>query len=132
MKPVLHLAVGSLLLVSVLSAAPPVHAQKKPDCTVREGVEFYRAKNFGKAFDCWDQNARLGNSAAQFNIARMYVLGEGVPRNLTHAYAWMMIADRSGRPEARKALGSLRKQMTPEQLAEAEQRVRRFYTHGRR
>lgn len=129
----------ALLMLAALATAhglvtipTPVYAQAKPTCTVRDGVEFYRQRNFGKAFDCWDQNARLGNSAAQFNIARMYVLGEGVPRNLTHAYAWLMIADRSGRPEARKALASLREKMTDEQLVEAEIRVRRFYAEGRR
>ena len=71
---------------------------------VRDGVEFHRQKNYGKAFECWDAHARRGSSAAQFNIARMYILGEGVPRNNIEAYKWLTIADRSGRPEARAAL----------------------------
>ncbi|MEP4380836.1 MAG: tetratricopeptide repeat protein [Alphaproteobacteria bacterium] len=114
---------GFALVIDV----PTGHAQSKPTCSVREGVEFHRQRNYGKAFECWDQHARLGSSAAQFNIARMYILGEGVPRNKVEAYKWLTIADRSGRPEARKALTKVREGMTPEQLEDARKRVQRFY-----
>ena len=79
-----------------------------------------------------EETARHGNSAAQFNIARMYALGEGVPFNKMEAYKWMTIASRAGRPEATKALTSIKKNMSPEEIAEAESRIRRFYTEGRR
>lgn len=108
-----------------------VNAQSKPTCSVRDGVNFYRQKNYGKAFECWDQHARLGSSAAQFNIARMYILGEGFPRNKIEAHKWLTIADRSGRPEARKALDNLRKSMTPEEIEEARKRVQQFYAGTR-
>lgn len=122
----------SLLIAAMAFSAPDAHAQAKPTCSVRDGVEFHRQKNYGKAFECWDAHARLGSSAAQFNIARMYILGEGVPRNSVEAYKWLTIADRSGRPEARKALERIRKTLTPEQLEDARKRVQRFYTSGRR
>lgn len=122
----------TLTTMTLVGQAPPANAQGEPTCSVREGVEFYRQKNFGKAFECWDAHARRGSSAAQFNIARMYILGEGVPRSKIEAFKWLTIADRSGRPEARKALDNMRKTMTPEELEEARQRVQRFYTSGRR
>lgn len=107
-------------------------SRAKTECTVREGVEFYRQRNYGQALRCWEETARRGNSAAQFNIARMYALGEGVPYNKMEAYKWMSIASRAGRPEATKALTSLRKVMTPEEIAEGERRINRFFAEGRR
>jgi uncharacterized protein len=107
-------------------------SRSKTECTVREGVEFYRQKNYGQALRCWEETARHGNSAAQFNIARMYALGEGVPSNKMEAYKWMTIASRAGRPEATKALTSIKKNMSPEEIAEGERRIRRYYTEGRR
>jgi TPR repeat protein len=61
----------------------------------------------------------------------MYVLGEGVPRNKIEAFKWLTIADRSGRPEARKVLANIRKTMTPEDVEEAQKRIRQHYTGGR-
>lgn len=126
---------AALTVFTVLTVLPsPAAAQSpaKTECTVREGVEFYRQRNYGQALRCWEETARRGNSAAQFNIARMYALGEGVPYNRMEAYKWMTIASRAGRPEASKALTGLKKQMSPEEIAEGEERVRRFYTEGRR
>lgn len=117
----------------IASSTDAVAQQRsKTECSVREGVEFYRQRNYGQALRCWDETARHGNSAAQFNIARMYALGEGVPYNKMEAYKWMTIASRAGRPEATKALTSIKKSMSPEEIAEAEKRIRQFYTEGRR
>lgn len=121
----------SIMAMALVIDVPATHAQDKPTCSVRDGVDFHRQKNYGKAFECWDQHARKRSSAAQFNIARMYILGEGVPRSDVEAYKWLTIADRSGRPEARKTLANLRAKMTPEQLREAEIRVQKFYTNTR-
>jgi len=121
----------TMIGMALVADAPTVHAQANPTCSVRDGVNFHRQKNYGKAFECWDQHASLGSSAAQFNIARMYILGEGVPRSKVEALKWLTIADRSGRPEARKVLDNIRKTMTPEQIEEARQRVQRFYTSKR-
>lgn len=121
----------SIMAIALVTDAPAVHAQGTTTCSVRDGVNFHRQRNYGKAFECWDQHARKGSSAAQFNIARMYILGEGVPRSTVEAYKWLTIADRSGRPEARKTLARLRANMTPEQLEESRQRVQQFYTSTR-
>ena len=121
----------TIMAVTFVSNVPTVHAQAKPTCSVRDGVNFHGQRNYGKAFECWNQHARLGSSAAQFNIARMYILGEGVPRSKVEAHKWLTIADRSGRPEARKALNNPRKTMTPDQIEDARKRVQRFYTSTR-
>ena len=121
----------TIIGIAYVPNASLVHAQSKPTCSVRDGVNFHRQKNYGKAFECWDQHARKGSSAAQFNIARMYILGEGFPRSKIEAHKWLTIADRSGRPEARKALDNLRKTMTPEEIEEARKRVQKFYAGTR-
>ncbi len=72
-----------------VSSEAQAQSRSKTECTVREGVEFYRQKNYGQALRCWEETARHGNSAAQFNIARMYALGEGVPSNKMEAYKWI-------------------------------------------
>ena len=84
----LRILLMSLSLTAFVLATdtPPVRAQDNPTCSVRDGVNFQRQKNYGKAFECWDQHARKGSSAAQFNIARMYILGEGVPRRQIRRY----------------------------------------------
>jgi TPR repeat protein len=96
----------SIMAVALVTDAPTVHAQGTLTCSVHDGVNFHRQRNYGKVFECWDQHVRKGSSAAQFNIANMYILGEGVPRSTVEAYKWLTIADRSGRPEARKTLAS--------------------------
>ncbi len=135
MKNSLYIVLAAIVALPLFAApASPGLAQtkSKTHCSVREGVEFYRARNYGKALTCWEESAARGSSAAQYNIARMYALGEGVPRNAMEAYKWMTIASRGGRPEAQKALESIRKNMTPEQISEAERRIQKFYTSGRR
>lgn len=135
MKTLGTLTCAALAMFTVLTLqAETASAQNrsKNDCTVREGVEFHRQRNYGQALRCWEETARHGNSAAQFNIARMYALGEGVPYNRMEAYKWMTIASRAGRPEATKALTGLKKLMSPEEISDSEGRIRRFYTEGRR
>lgn len=126
----------TVLAVAIAAGiAPPADAQtqkKNVQCTVREGVEFYRMKNYGKALNCWEENARVGSSAAQYNIARMYALGEGVPHSKVQAFKWMTIAARSGRSEANKALDQIRATMTDVEIDEAQRRIAEFYSSGRR
>lgn len=132
------LIVLAFAMLVTLGIVPPgtdraeAQSRSKTECTVREGVEFYRQRNYGQALRCWEETARHGNSAAQYNIARMYGLGEVVPHNKMEAYKWMTIASRAGRPEATKVLSSLKKQMSPEEIADAEPRIRHVYTEGRR
>lgn len=123
---------AAAMLAGLAGAASAAGPQQKANCTVREGVEFHRMKNYGKALECWEENARHGSSAAQYNIARMYALGEGVPHSKVNAYKWMAIAAKAGRPEATKALDQLKAKMTPVELEEAQRRIQEFYTSGRR
>ena len=50
----------------------------------------------------------------------MYANGEGVLENYVKAYAWWNLAAAQGHKDAIKAKASLRKDMTTEQVAEAQ------------
>lgn len=52
----------------------------------------YRAGDHATAFEGFMEWARRGDHVAQHNVAVMYHRGEGVKRDPTKAYAWMMLA----------------------------------------
>lgn len=64
-----------------------------------DATEAYQAKDHQKAFKQFETLAKLGNHRAQFNLAVMYLNGEGVTKDLTQAYAWGKLASESGEPE---------------------------------
>ena len=66
------------------------------------------------------QASKDGDADAQFGLGVMYANGEGVLENYVKAYAWWNLAAAQGHKDAIKAKASLRKDMTPEQLAEAQ------------
>ncbi|MDA0785295.1 MAG: hypothetical protein O3B37_03300 [Proteobacteria bacterium] len=43
----------SIMTMALVIGIPATHAQDKPTCSVRDGVDFHRQKNYGKAFECW-------------------------------------------------------------------------------
>ena len=66
------------------------------------------------------QAAEDGDADAQFGLGVMYAKGEGVLENYVKAYAWWNLAAAQGHKDAIKAKASLRKDMTAEQVAEAQ------------
>jgi uncharacterized protein len=72
----------------------------------------------------WFQKAaNQGFSGAQFNLGGMYWMGNGVEQNFVIAYAWWNIAATNGHQDAKKDLPQFAKEMTPAQIAEAEELV---------
>ena len=61
-----------------------------------------------------------GDADAQFGLGVTYANGEGVLENYVKAYAWWNLAAAQGHKDAIKAKASLRKDMTTEQVAEAQ------------
>ena len=66
------------------------------------------------------QASEDGDADAQFGLGVMYANGEGVLENYVKAYAWWNLAGAQGHKDAIKAKASLRKDMTTEQVAEAQ------------
>jgi len=57
------LIVLAFALLVTLGIVPPgadraeAQSRSKTECTVREGVEFYRQRNCGQALRCWEETA---------------------------------------------------------------------------
>ena len=71
--------------------------------------------------------ADQGLVEAQSNLGAMYGSGEGVPRNYLTAYAWFNIAAASGHEDAINNRSIAEQQMTPSQIAEAQQLSAEIY-----
>ena len=71
--------------------------------------------------------ADQGLVEAQSNLGAMYGSGVGVPRNYLTAYAWFNIAAASGHEDAINNRSIAEQQMTPSQIAEAQQLSAEIY-----
>ena len=65
--------------------------------------------------------AEQGYAEAQFNLGAMYYNGHGVLKNEVTATTWLTIAAVNGHQDAKGNMGAFTKEMTPEQIAEAEE-----------
>lgn len=78
----------------------------------------------------WYMRAALrGLPAAQFQLAKLYIEGRGVPRDVVSSYVWMALAARAGHMSARTLLPLLVDSMTAEELDEANGRVLALRSH---
>ncbi len=84
------------------------------------GREAFNAGNYTSAFVEWRIAGGKGDARSQYDLARLYEEGLGVPQNFVHAHAWYNLAAGHGLGEARAARDDLAKRMTPDQLARAQ------------
>jgi TPR repeat protein len=89
----------------------------------QEGLRAYAQRDYRNALRLWAPLAQSGHGAAQYNIGRMYVRGEGVRRDLPEAYKWFTIAISNGRAEGERARQAIARSMTPAQMAEGLRRA---------
>jgi TPR repeat protein len=64
-------------------------------------------KDLPQASQWFKKAAEQGHPDAQFNLAVMYLTGEGVPANLTESVQWMRKAADQGDPTAQFNLGMM-------------------------
>jgi localization factor PodJL len=82
----------------------------------------------------FERAAKQGHVAAQANLARAYAAGEGVTRSPMDAYVWSTLALEGGVRETggmgtmilTKLRGQAEKDLTPDQLTAARQRIAAF------
>ncbi|MBM4205760.1 MAG: sel1 repeat family protein [Gammaproteobacteria bacterium] len=90
------------------------------------GVTYQRGegipKNDAEAVAWYRRAAEQGDAKAQHNLGVMYDEGEGVPKNDVDAYFWFNLAAAQGQENAGGNRDSTEKQMTREQIAEAQRR----------
>jgi TPR repeat protein len=70
--------------------------------------------------------ADQGNASAQFNLGNMYRKGRGVTQDYVQAHMWYNLAVAGGLREPGKIRDLLSKQMTPEEIAEAQRMAREW------
>jgi len=83
-------------------------------------------KDAGEAFKWFRKAAEQGYAAAQFNLGVMYDIGDGVPKDNVEAYKWFNLAAANGYERAGTHRGILERQMTAEQIADAQRLSREF------
>ena len=70
--------------------------------------------------------AELGFVDSQFNLASLYERGAGLQQSLTEAYKWYAIAAKGGDKESEMRVTVLATQLTPADLALAQQAAASF------
>jgi hypothetical protein len=111
-------------LVKLFQAAKQGNAaaQERVGRLYLDGPE--RARDERKAF-FWTRRAALsGDRNAQLTVARMYESGRGVKQNPIGAYVWYSVAAASGSEPARESLARLKRDLSSDDIAAAEQRLR--------
>ncbi|OWU81689.1 hypothetical protein ATO6_23700 [Oceanicola sp. 22II-s10i] len=76
-------------------------------------------------------SAARGYPPAMANLAQLYVLGRGVPQDYVEALVWLLLAGTAAFPEATAMSAALQAQMTPGQIAEAQQLAEARWQAGR-
>jgi len=85
-----------------------------------QGVE----QDCEEAVRWYQKSADQGYATGQSNLGVMYENGEGVPEDNVTAYAWHNIAAANGDADAKKVKAIIVKEMTPDQIAEAEELIK--------
>ena len=70
--------------------------------------------------------ADQGHASAQFNLGVMYANGQGVRRNYVQAEKWYSLATDQGYADGAKLRDLAVKQMTPQQIAQAQELARNW------
>ena len=86
-----------------------------------EGV----SQDYKKAAEWFTKAAEQGNARAQNMLACMYYEGKGVSEHYVESYKWAILAGKNGEVVS-SIKDSLRKQMTPAQIAQAQNQAKQF------
>ena len=84
-------------------------------------------QNYAEAVKWYRLAAEQGYALAQFGLGVMYHEGRGVPQNGVMAYVWESLAAAQGYEVAKHNRGISAKQLTPEQLARAQEIAARCF-----
>jgi hypothetical protein len=82
--------------------------------------------NYTEAFKWYHLAAEQGHVGAQFNVAQMYLEGQGVKQDYLLAAMWADLAGMHGDAEALKLKDTIAQKITPAQRAEAEKMAREW------
>lgn len=100
-------------------------AQERVGRLYLDGPE--RQRDERKAF-FWTRRAALsGDRDAQYTLAQMYEVGRGVPKNRAGAIVWYKSAMDSGHVLARETFERLKRELSSEEISEAEKQFAKLH-----
>jgi TPR repeat protein len=88
-------------------------------------------KDYQQALRWFRMAADQGEALAQTKIGIMYDDGQGVPHDFVQAHKWYNLAATNGDKPAAELRDAIAKQMTPAQIAEAQQLAREWKPKGK-
>jgi len=118
MKPALLLAFLLPLVSIAANAADDSFDRVLPGAyqDVLQGASSaYDKKDFARAFELNQRGACAGDKTSQAILGRMYILGQGVPRDDVTGYAWVRLAADFSFADFTSLARKLEAAMTPEQ-----------------
>jgi TPR repeat protein len=83
-------------------------------------------RDIKEALRLYQLAAAQGDGLSQYNLARRYREGKDVPKDPVQAYVWFTLAEANGVSDGAPMLAALKREMTREQVAEAERRLAEF------
>ena len=78
-------------------------------------------KDYKEAIKWCRKAAEQGDAVGQYNLGLMYRKGRGVRKDYVAAYAWYRLAAYSGFKGGSKSRETIAEEMTPEQIAKAQE-----------
>ena len=115
---------------TALSEWRPLAEEGDPSAQFRLGSLYENGdgvpRDFAKARQWYERAAAQGEAKAQFYLGIQSAYGEGGPLDLVQAHMWYSLAAENGNAHAPGYRDDLARQMTPAQIAEAQQRVRQW------
>lgn len=103
---------------------PTSHSADKSDVSEQTTLNkalYYLKHNQAPLAAKWMRLAAMaGNHRAQFYLGLFFVKGQGVPKSVFHAAAWLSLASSQGYEPATAALDDLRKYIDTKRLKDAQ------------
>ena len=112
------------VLIVTLIAAPHTSAD------FEAGQSAWEAGNVDEALSQWRDAANEGDRRAMLELGRLYRQGLGVVQDYVEAHKWLNLAASRGESSALEERDALAAQMTPEQIAAAQQRAAAWQPGG--
>ena len=109
------------IFLMLIFMSAPVYADD-----FQEGLDAYDRKDYKTALEKWKPLAEQGLADAQSNLGTMYQNGQGVPQDYALAHMWWSLAGSNGDKDAVTNLNIVEKEMSPEQIEEAQEMARKW------
>ena len=110
-------------------------AQGRADAQVNLGILYDYGRgvpqDFKKAVYWYRLSANQGNDLAQRKLGLLYERGDGVQQDYVQAYMWYSLGAANGAQRGAALRDALAKQMTPDQIAEAQKLAREWKPKGK-